>query len=120
MNLIVRLIDGALSFWTASSLIDNVVAYGGTFSYFLGALNFDLINTLIGLLIKLITQTRILLSLFLFALVMNKAMLILTQNWRDLLNLNNFRLIISISIIILTITILIGNRKNLQRKLKIT
>ena len=78
MNLLVRLIAGALAFWAASSLIDGVVVNGGPWSYLWVALLFGLINTFIGTVVKLLTLPAILLSLGVFALIINAAMLMLT------------------------------------------
>jgi len=90
MNLLVRLIAGALAFWAASSLIDGVVVNGGPWSYLWVALLFGLINTFIGTVVKLLTLPAILLSLGVFALVINAAMLMLTARWSDRLDVNNF------------------------------
>ena len=77
MNLIVRLTSGALAFWAATSLLDGITVNGGAWSYLWVALLFGLINGVIGSLVKLLTLPAILLSLGLFAFVVNAAMLML-------------------------------------------
>jgi putative membrane protein len=104
MNLIVRLIAGALAFWAASSLIEGVVVNGGPWSYLWVALLFGLINTFIGSVVKLLTMPAILLSLGVFALVINAAMLMLTARWSDRLDVNNFWSALFASLIISCIT----------------
>jgi putative membrane protein len=117
MNLLVRLIAGALAFWAASSLIDGVVVNGGLWSYLWVALLFGLINTLIGSLVKLLTLPAIFLSLGVFALVINAAMLMLTARWSDRLDINNFWSALGASVIIFVKTTFIDNRNKLYRKL---
>jgi putative membrane protein len=104
MNLFVRLIGGALAFWAASSLIDGVVVNGGSWSYLWVALLFGLINTFIGSVVKLLTLPAILLSLGVFALIINAAMLMLTARWSDRLDVNNFWSALFASLIISFIT----------------
>ena len=79
MNLIVRLVSGALAFWAATSLLDGISVNGGAWSYLWVALLFGLINGVIGSLVKLLTLPAILLSLGLFAFVVNAAMLMLKE-----------------------------------------
>ena len=109
MNLLVRLIAGALAFWAASSLIDGVVVNGGPWSYLWVALLFGLINTFIGSVVKMLTLPAILLSLGVFALVINAAMLMLTARWSDRLDVNNFWSALFASLIISFITTTISS-----------
>jgi len=78
VNLIARLIAGALAFWAATSLISGVSVNGGAWSYLWVALLFGLINGILGSILKLLTLPAILLSFGLFSLVVNAAMLMLT------------------------------------------
>ena len=91
MNLIVRLASGALAFWAATSLLDGITVNGGAWSYLWVALLFGLINGVIGSLVKLLTLPAILLSLGLFAFVVNAAMLMLTARWSDRLDVVDFK-----------------------------
>jgi len=59
VNLIVRLIAGALAFWAATSLIDGIAVNGGAWSYLWVALLFGLVNGVIGSLVKLLTLPAI-------------------------------------------------------------
>jgi len=106
VNLIVRLIAGALAFWAATSLIDGITVNGGAWSYLWVALLFGLINGVIGSLVKLLTLPAILLSLGLFAFVVNAAML--TARWSERLDVVDFKSALFASLIISIVTTIIN------------
>ena len=108
MNTIVRLIAGALAFWAATSLLDGISVNGGAWSYLWVALLFGLINGVIGLLVKLLTLPAILLSLGLFAFVVNAAMLMLTARWSNRLDVVDFKSAIFASAMISIVTTIIN------------
>jgi putative membrane protein len=115
MSLIIRLIAGALAFWAATSLISGVDVNGGAWSYLWVALLFGLINGTLGSIVKLLTLPAILITLGVFSLVVNVAMLMLTARWSDHLDVTDFwsafwaSLIISLATTIITETL--RNRK---------
>jgi putative membrane protein len=109
VNLIVRLIAGALAFWAATNLISGVTVNGGAWTYLWVALLFGLINGVIGSIVKLLTLPAILLSLGLFAFVINAAMLMLTARWSSALDVEDFWSALGASLII-SIVITIINR----------
>jgi putative membrane protein len=90
MGLIIRLNAGALAFWAATSLISGVSVNGGAWSYLWVALLFGLINGILGSIVKLLTLPAILITLGLFSLVVNAAMLTLTARWSDRLDVLDF------------------------------
>ena len=108
MNFLVRLTAGALGFWAATSLISGITVNGGAPTYLWVAALFGLINGLIGSLVKLLTLPAILLSLGLFAFVINAAMLMLTARWSDRLDVNNFWSALAASLIISIVTTVIS------------
>ena len=108
MNLLVRLISGALAFWVATSLIDGITVNGGAWSYLWVALLFGLINGVIGSLVKLLTLPAILLSLGLFAFVVNAAMLMLTARWSEQLDVVDFTSALFATLIISIVTTVIN------------
>ena len=108
MNVLVRLAAGALGFWAATSLVSGVVVNGGPWSYLWVALLFGLINGFLGSLVKLLTLPAILLSLGLFAFVINAAMLMLTARWSDSLDVSNFWSALAASLIISIVTTVIS------------
>ena len=75
MKLLVRWSASALAVWAATGLVPGIRVHGGAWSYFWVALLFSVINTTIGSLIKLLTLPAVLLSLGLFIVVINAAML---------------------------------------------
>ena len=108
MNILIRLISGALAFWTATSLLDGITVNGGAWSYLWVALLFSLINGVIGSLVKLLTLPAILLSLGLFAFVVNAAMLMLTARWSERLDVVDFKSALFASLIISIVTTVIN------------
>ena len=108
MNLIVRLVSGALAFWAATSLLDGISVNGGAWSFLWVALLFGVINGVFGSLVKLLTLPAILLSLGLFAFVVNAAMLMLTARWSDRLDVIDFKSALFASLIISTVTTIIN------------
>ena len=108
MNSLTRLISGALAFWAATSLLDSITVNGGAWSYLWVALLFGLINGVIGSLVKLLTLPAILLSLGLFAFVVNAAMLMLTARWSEQLDVMDFKSALFASLIISIVTTVIN------------
>ena len=90
MKLLVRWSASALAVWAATGLVPGIKVHGGAWSYFWVALLFSVINTTIGSLIKLLTLPAVLLSLGLFIVVINAAMLELTARWSTALTINSF------------------------------
>jgi len=104
VRLLLRLVSGALAFWAAITLISGITVIGGAKTYLWVAFLFGVINGLIGSLVKLLTLPAILLSLGLFAFVVNAAMLMLTARWSDKLDINNFWSALFASLIISIVT----------------
>jgi putative membrane protein len=107
INLVTRLISGALAFWAATTLISGVEVNGGAWSYLWVALLFGLINGILGSIIKLLTLPAILITLGIFSLVINAAMLMLTARWSDHLHVADFWSAFWASLIISLITTII-------------
>ena len=108
MFIVMRLISGALVFWAATSLLDDITVNGGAWSYLWVALLFGLINGVIGSLVKLLTLPAILLSLGLFAFLVNAAMLMLTARWSDRLDVVDFKSALFASLIISIVTTIVN------------
>jgi len=100
MNLIFRWAALAASFWVATALVSGIDVDGGFKTYLWVALLFGLINALLGSLIKLITLPFTLLSFGAFLVIINAAMLQLTDRWSDKLSIDNFWSAIFASLII--------------------
>jgi len=99
---------GSLAFWAATSLLDGITVNGGAWTYLWVVLLFGLINGVIGSLVKLLTLPAILLSLGLFAFVINAAMLMLTARLSDALDVKDFWSALAASLIISIVTTVIN------------
>jgi putative membrane protein len=104
MKLLVRWSVSALAVWAATGLVPGIKVHGGAWSYFWVALVFSLINTTIGSFLKLLTLPAVLLSLGLFIVVINAAMLELTARWSTALTINSFWSALFASLIISVIS----------------
>lgn len=90
MKLLVRWVALAAAFWVATEVVSGIKIDGGFKTFFWVALLFGLINAIIGSLIKLVTIPISILSFGLFIIVINAAMLQLTDRWSDKLAIDNF------------------------------
>ena len=80
----------ALAFWVATQLVPGIEVEGSTWSYFWIALLFGAINVTIGSLVRVFTFPAVILTLGLFLIVVNAAMISLTARWSDLLTVEDF------------------------------
>ena len=100
MKLIIRWVTLTVSFWVATLLVSGINIDGGVRTYLWVALLFGLINALLGSVLKLITLPFTLLSFGAFLVIINAAMLQLTDRWSDKLSIDNFWSAIFASLII--------------------
>ena len=104
MNLLVRWAALALSFWVATALIPGIDVKGGFTTYLWVALLFGLLNATLGSLLKLLTLPAVILTLGLFLVVINAAILMLVARWSDDLDVNSFWSAIFAAVIISVVT----------------
>ena len=90
MRLLLRWATMALAFWVATQLVPGIQVEGSTWSYFWIALLFGAINVTVGSLVKVFTFPAVILTLGLFLVVINAAMISLTARWSDLLTVEDF------------------------------
>ena len=109
MKLLVRWAALAFSFWVATALIPGIDVKGGFTTYLWVALLFGLLNATLGSLLKLLTLPAVILTLGLFLVVVNAAMLMLVARWSDKLDVNNFWTAVFTAIIISVITRLVSS-----------
>ncbi|MCF8552860.1 MAG: phage holin family protein [Candidatus Planktophila sp.] len=109
MKLLVRWAALALSFWVATALIPGIDVKGGFTTYLWVALLFGLLNATLGSLLKLLTFPAVILTLGLFLVVVNAAMLMLVSRWSEKLEVENFWAAIFAAIIISVITRLVSS-----------
>jgi putative membrane protein len=79
MSFIVRLLVNAVALWTATRLVPGVEFSGGWIPFFGVALVFGVVNAFIRPVAKIFTLPLIILTLGIFALVVNGLMLWLTS-----------------------------------------
>ena len=101
---------GALSaaFWVATALIPGIDVKGGLTTYLWVALLFGLLNATLGSLLKLLTLPAVILTLGLFLVIVNAAILMLVARWNEKLDVNNFWSAVFAAIVISVITRLIS------------
>ena len=109
MKLLVRWAALALSFWVATALIPGIDVEGGFTTYLWVALLFGLLNATLGSLLNLLTLPAVILTLGLFLVVVNAAMLMLVSRWSEKLEVENFWAAIFAAIIISVITRLVSS-----------
>lgn len=90
MRLILKLLINAAALWAAGELIGGIDLDGDFWTILLVALVFGVVNTFIKPLLKLLSFPVIILTLGLFALVINAAMLALTAQVTDALSVEDF------------------------------
>ena len=87
MAFVVRLLVNAAALWVATRVVPGVSYHGGVAPFVVVALIFGIINATLRPLTKLLTCPIILLTLGLFALVVNGLMLWLTSTVADSLGI---------------------------------
>jgi putative membrane protein len=78
MNLLIRLIINALALWLATRLVDGISFDGQIVFLFVVALVFGAVNTIVKPILMVLTFPFLIVTLGLFLLVLNAAMLWLT------------------------------------------
>jgi putative membrane protein len=117
MKLLVRWGALALSFWVATALIPGIDVMGGFTTYLWVALLFGLLNATLGSLIKVLTFPAVILTLGLFLVVVNAAILMLVARWSDKLDVNNFWSAIFAAVVISCVTKVVTNINKKSRPL---
>ncbi len=90
MTLILKLLINAAALWVAGELVSGIDLDGDFWTILLVALVFGLVNTFIKPVLKLLSLPVIILSLGLFTIIINAAMLGLTAGITDALSINDF------------------------------
>lgn len=79
MRIILRILINAAALWVAAQLVSGIEVVGGTVNLLIVALIFGLVNAFIRPIVKLLTLPLTVVTLGLFALVINAGMLLLTS-----------------------------------------
>ncbi|HKX73984.1 MAG TPA: phage holin family protein [Acidimicrobiia bacterium] len=90
MRLIIRILVNAAALWVAAQIVDGIDLSGNIWAILLVALIFGVVNAIIKPIVKLFSLPMLILTLGLFALVINAAMLALTAALTDNLSVDGF------------------------------
>jgi putative membrane protein len=101
---LVRLVVIAVAVYLATLLVPGVVVRGGAVSYLVIALVFALVNLLVKPLVKLLSLPLVLLTLGLFLLVINAAMVGLTALLTGRLDVDGFAAALLTALVISAVT----------------
>jgi putative membrane protein len=104
MRLLIRWAALAISFWVATALVPGIEVSGGPGTYLWVALLFGLLNVTLGSFLKLLTLPAVILTLGLFLIVINAAILMLVSQWSDKFEVTGFWSAVFASIIISVVT----------------
>jgi putative membrane protein len=116
MRLIARFLVIAAAVWVVAAVVPGVVVREGVESYLVIALIFAAVNLLVRPLLKLLSFPLLLLTLGLFLIVINAAMLGLTALLTDRLSIDGFGPAVIASLIISAVTWLGDNLLGLKKK----
>ncbi len=90
MRFVIRVLINAAALWVADQLLDGITLSGNIWAILLVALVFGLINAVLKPILKLLSLPVLILTLGLFALVINAALLLLTDALMDDLTVDGF------------------------------
>lgn len=107
MKLLLRWAALTVAFWVATALIPGIHVKGGFTTYLWVALLFGLLNATLGSLLKLLTLPAVILTLGLFLIVVNAAILMLVARWSDKLDVTNFWSAVLAALVISVVTSLV-------------
>lgn len=107
-NFLIRLFVNALALAAAAWLIDGIQMSGGFFDVLLVALVFGILNAILKPLLLLFSLPLLILSLGLFALVVNAGMLMITGRLLDDFSVSGFWAALLGSLVISFVTMLLG------------
>jgi putative membrane protein len=107
-NFIIRLFVNALALSVAAWVVPGIHLDGGFADVLLVALVFGLINALLKPLVWLLSVPFLIVTLGLFAFVVNAAMLLLTARFTDPLSVDGFWAAVLGSIVISLVSMILG------------
>ena len=108
MRLFIRWVALTAAVWISTLIIPGIKVSGGVWNYFWVALLLGLVNTFIGSFLKFLTLPAVLVSMGLFIVVINAAMIMLTDRWSNALSVSSFWSALFASIIISFVSTFLG------------
>lgn len=104
MRLLARLLVAAAAFWVVAYLLPGVDVREGVLNYLVIAVIFGIVNALVGPVLRLLTLPLTILTLGLFRLVVNAALLGITAALTARLSIDGFLTALLASVLISAIT----------------
>lgn len=108
MNFLIRLFVNALALAVAAWLIDGIQMTGGFWDVLVVALVFGILNAILKPILLFLSLPFLIVTLGLFALVINALMLMLTANLLDDFAVSGFWTAVLGSIVISLVTMILG------------
>lgn len=108
-NFLIRLIVNALALSAAAWLLDGIVLSGGFFDVLLVALVFGLLNALLKPILLFFSLPFLIVTLGLFAFVVNALVLMLTARLTDAMSVSGFGSALLGSLVVSVVTLFLGS-----------
>lgn len=108
-NFLIRLIVNALALSAAAWLLDGITLSGGFFDVLLVALIFGLLNALLKPILLFFSLPFLIITLGLFAFVVNALVLMLTASLTDALSVSGFGAALLGSLVVSLVTLFLGS-----------
>lgn len=108
-NFLIRLIVNALALSAAAWLLDGISLSGGFFDVLLVALVFGLLNALLKPILLFFSLPFLIVTLGLFAFVVNALVLMLTASLTDAMSVSGFGAALLGSLVVSLVTLFLGS-----------
>ena len=107
-NFAIRLLVNALALWAAATVVSGITLSGGYGEILIVALIFGILNAVLKPILVIFSIPFLIVTLGLFALVLNGAMLLITAGLTDYLSVSGLWAAVLGSIVISLVTMLLG------------
>lgn len=107
-NFVIRLLVNALALWAAAEVVSGIDLSGGYTGVLIVALVFGLLNAVLKPVLMIFSIPFLILTLGLFALIVNGAMLMITARLTDHLSVSGLGAAILGSLVISLVTMALG------------
>ena len=107
-NFVIRLLVNALALWAAATVVSGITLSGGYGEILIVALIFGILNAVLKPILVIFSIPFLIVTLGLFALILNGAMLLITARLTDHLVVSGLGAAILGSLVISLVTMLLG------------
>ena len=111
-NFIVRIVINALALWAAAALVSGITLSSDVGQVVLVALVFGVINAILKPILMIVSFPFLVVTLGLFALVVNAALLMITARLVDSFSVDGWGAALLGSIVVSLVTMLLGGLKD--------